>query len=60
MEAHVQKHVCFAIAATILALTMIFWASASLELPNNDVVLPNLAPPAANANLPFQVLSPIY
>jgi hypothetical protein len=60
MEAHMQKHVSFAIAATILALTMIFWASASLEMPNGDVVPPNVAPAAANPNLPFQVLSPVY
>ena len=55
-----QKHVSFAIAATILALTMIFWASASLEMPNGAVVPPNVAPAVANPNLPFQVLSPAY
>jgi hypothetical protein len=60
MEAHMQKHVSFAIAATILALTMIFWASASLEMPDGDVVPPNVEPPAPNPNLPFQVLRPIY
>jgi hypothetical protein len=55
-----QKHVSFAIAATILALTMIFWASTSIEMPNSDVVPPNVAPAATNPNLPFQVLSPVY
>ena len=55
-----RKHISFVIAATILALTMIFWASASFEMPNGDVVPPNVAAHAANPNLPFQVLSPIY
>ena len=55
-----RKHISFVIAATILALTMIFWASASIEMPNGDVVPPNVAAQAANPNLPFQILSPIY
>ncbi len=55
-----RKHISFAIAATILALTMIFWASASYEMPNSDVVPPNVAPHAAHPILPFQVLSPVY
>ncbi len=56
-----QKHVRFAIAATILALTMIMWASASLEMPNNEVVPANIAPSASNPHpLPFQILRPIY
>jgi hypothetical protein len=55
-----RKHISFVIAATILALTMIFWASASFEMPNGDVVPPQVAAHAANPNLPFQVLSPIY
>jgi hypothetical protein len=53
-------HISFTIAATILALTMIFWASASFEMPNSDVVSPNVTAHAANPNLPFQILSPIY
>ena len=55
-----RKHIGFTIAATILALTMIFWASTSFEMPNSDVVPPNVAAHAANPNLPFQVLSPVY
>jgi hypothetical protein len=60
MEAHMRKHISFAIAAMILALTMIAWASASLEMPNSDVVPANVAPSVANPSLPFQVLSPAY
>ena len=55
-----RKHISFAIAVAILALTMSFWASASFEMPNGDVVPPNVAAQASNPNLPFQVLSPIY
>jgi hypothetical protein len=55
-----RKHISFVIAATILALTMILWASASFEMPNGDVIPPQVAAPASNPNLPFQVLSPIY
>jgi len=61
MEAHMQKHIRFAIAAAIFALTMFMWASASLEMPNNDVAPQKVEPPASNPHpLPFQVLRPIY
>jgi len=55
-----RKHISFIIATTILALTMVFWSSASFEMPNGDVVPPNVAAHAVNPNLPFQVLSPIH
>jgi hypothetical protein len=55
-----RKHIGFTVAAAILALTMIFWASASFEMPNGDVIPPQVAAPASNPNLPFQVLSPVY
>jgi hypothetical protein len=60
MEAHMRKHISFAIAGTILVLAMIFWASASLEMPDSEAVPPNVEPPALNPNLPFQALRPIY
>ena len=56
-----RKNISFTIAATILALTMIFWASASYEMPNNEVLPANIAPSASNSHpLSFQVLSPVY
>jgi hypothetical protein len=51
-----RKHISFTIAATILALTMIFWASTSFEMPKGDVVSPNVAASAPQ----FQALSPAY
>jgi hypothetical protein len=55
-----SKHITFVIAATIMAVAMAFWAHASFEMPNGDVVPANVAPHAAHPILPFQVLSPAY
>ena len=58
-----RKHLRFAFAAAAVGLAMIAWANAGLVKPSsNEVVRPKveLASPALNPNLPFQVLRPVY
>ena len=57
-----RKNLSFAFAAAAMGVAMIAWAKASIIAPNEDVVRPkvDLAAPAANPNLPFQVLKPLY
>ena len=55
-----RKQLAFAAAA--IGLITIAWAKDSIVVPNHDVARPKteLAPPALNPNLPFQVLRPVY
>jgi hypothetical protein len=59
-----RKHTSFAMAATIMALAMIFWAKASVVATNADVVRPKvgLSPYAvmSNSYLPIQVIDEVY
>ena len=57
-----RKQLAFAFAAAAIGLITIAWAKDSIVVPNHDVVPPKteLAPPALNPNLPFQVLRPVY
>jgi hypothetical protein len=57
-----RKHIGFAFAAAAVGLAMIAFAKASVGVPNGDVVRPKveLASPALNPNLPFQLLVPAY
>jgi hypothetical protein len=58
-----RRHLRFAFAAAAVGLAMIAWANAGLVKPSsNEVVRPKveLASPALNPNLPFQVLRPVY
>ena len=57
-----RRHLGFAFAAGAVGLAMIAWAKAGVVTANNDVVRPKveLASPALNPNLPFQVLTPAY
>ena len=57
-----RKNISFAFAAVAIGVAMIAWAKASIVVPNDEVVRPKveLAAPAANPNLPFQVLKPVY
>jgi hypothetical protein len=60
-----RKHlgfVGFAFAAAVMGFAMIAWAKASVVVSNDDVIRPKveLASPAFNPNLPFQVLTPVY
>ena len=45
-----------------MGVAMIAWAKASIVVPNDEVVRPKveMAAPAANPNLPFQLLKPLY
>jgi hypothetical protein len=51
-----RKHISFTIAATIVGLTIVFWAKASV-LENKKV---ELSSRASTPNLTFQVLAPAY
>ena len=58
-----RKHLRFAFAAAVAALSMIVWAKAGNVGPNiHDIVRPKveLASPALAPNLPYQVLRPVY
>ena len=58
-----RKHLRFAFAAAVAALSMIVWAKAGNVGPSiHDIVRPKveLASPALDPNLPFQVLRPRY
>ena len=57
-----RKHIGFAFTAAAMGLAMIAWAKASIFASKEVVVRPRveLASPAANQNLPFQVLKPVY
>jgi hypothetical protein len=57
-----RKNISFAFAAVAIGVAMIAWAKASIVAPNDEVVRPKveLAAPAANPNMPFSVLKPVY
>ena len=57
-----RKQLGFAFAAAAIGLITIACAKGSIVVPNHDVVRPKteLAAPALNPNLPFQVLRPVY
>jgi hypothetical protein len=57
-----DKTLAFAFAAAAIGLITIACAKGSIVVPNHDVVRPKteLAAPALNPNLPFQVLRPVY
>ena len=57
-----RKNLSFAFAAAVMGVAMIAWAKASIIASNDEVVRPKLemAAPAANPNLPFQVLRPVF
>ena len=57
-----RKQLAFGFAAVAIGLITIAWAEASIITPHHDFVRPKteLAPPALNPNLPFQVLRPVY
>ena len=61
-EAHMRKNASFAIAATIMGLAMIFWAS--VVATSADVVRPKVGLSSyvvtPSSYLPFQVIEPIY
>jgi hypothetical protein len=63
-EAHMRKHTSFAMAATIMALAMIFWAKSSVVATNADIVRPKvgLSPYVvmSNSYLPIQVIDEVY
>jgi hypothetical protein len=56
------KHLRFAFAAAAMGLAMIAWAKAGSVVSGADILRPKveLAAPAADPNLPFQVLRPVY
>ena len=45
-----------------MGVAMIAWAKASIVVPSDEAVRPKveMAAPAANPNLPFQLLKPLY
>jgi hypothetical protein len=59
-----RKHASFAIAATIMALAMIFWARSSVVATNADIIRPKvgLSPYVVMSNpyLPIQVIDEVY
>jgi hypothetical protein len=57
-----RKNISFAFASAAIGVAMIAWAKASIVVPNDEVVRPKveMAAPAANPNLPFQLLKPVY
>jgi hypothetical protein len=59
-----RKHTSFAMAATIMALAMIFWAKSSVVATNADIVRPKvgLSPYVvmSNSYLPIQVIDEVY
>ena len=57
-----RKHLSFAFVSAAMGVAMIAWAKASIVVPNDEVVRPKIemAAPAANPILPFQVLKPLY
>ena len=58
-----RKNISFAFAAGAMGVAMIAWAKASIIAPNDEVVRPKiemLVLLAANPNMPFQVLKPLY
>ena len=57
-----RNNISFAFAAAAMGVAMIAWAKASIIAPNDEVVRPKIEmlAPAANPNMPFQVLKPLY
>jgi hypothetical protein len=57
-----RKHLGFALAAAAVALAMIAWDTAGSVTPGEQVLRPkvDMAAPAPDPNLPFQVLRPVY
>jgi len=59
-----RKHAGFAVAATIMALAMIFWAKSSVVATNADIVRPKvgLSPYVVMTHpyLPIQVIEEVY
>ena len=59
-----RKHTSFGIAATALALAMIFWAKSSVEATNSDVVRPRIGPSPyvvmSGPYLPIRAIEEVY
>ena len=57
-----RKNISFAFASAAIGVAMIAWAKASIVVPSDEAVRPKveMAAPAANPNLPFQLLKPLY
>jgi hypothetical protein len=57
-----RKRINFAIAATIVALALIFWVKASGVENHADAARPKfqLSAPMASPYLPVQTLEPVY
>jgi uncharacterized membrane protein (UPF0127 family) len=63
-EANMRKHISFAMAATMMALAMIFWARSGVVANNTDVVRPKVGMSSyvvmSNSYLPIQVIDEVY
>jgi hypothetical protein len=59
-----RKHASFGIAATAMALAMIFWAKSSVEATNGDVTRPRIGVPSyvvvSNPYLPIRAIEAVY
>lgn len=59
-----RKHASFGIAATAMALAMIFWAKSSVEATNSDVARPRIGVPSyvvvSGPYLPIHALEEVY
>jgi hypothetical protein len=58
-----RKNASFAIAATIMGLTMLFWAKSSVVATSADIARPKIGLSAnvgAPAYLPIQAIEPVY
>ena len=59
-----RKHASFGIAATAMALAMIFWAKSSVEATNGDVARPRIGVPSyvvvSSPYLPIRAIEEVY
>jgi hypothetical protein len=59
-----RKHASFGIAATAMALAMIFWAKSSVEATGTDVARPRIGVPSyvlvSGPYLPIHVIEEVY
>ena len=59
-----RKDISFAIAATVLGLTMLIWAKSSVVAPGADIVRPKVGVGTYEVrpapHLPIQVLEPVW
>ena len=59
-----RKHASFGIAATAMALAMIFWAKSSVEATNADLARPRIGLSSyvvvSSPYLPIQVIEEVY